>query len=257
MSLVTILYAPVAQRMRALRFGRRGRGFKSLQAYSMSFGTHVLSISKFSELLKNTEDFTNIFYTSDELKYCNNRLSSLAGRYAAKIAIKKILPKKIGWKEMSILSLESRQPIVITQEHLEVSLSITHDEDVAAAFAAYVPDKHIQVGLDVTSTSRIAKLKVKKVFADVMTSDEWDDAFQDIQKLAEKWTGKEAVLKALGIGICQGVALRDIEILTENNRSVIKLKNGASQLAEKKSLHTWKISFTHVNESTFAFVVAE
>jgi hypothetical protein len=33
-TLLKLHYAPVAQRIRALRFGRRGRGFKSLQAYS-------------------------------------------------------------------------------------------------------------------------------------------------------------------------------------------------------------------------------
>ncbi len=92
--------------------------------------------------------FLDRVYTPAEQSYCGSRMQRLAGRFAAKEAISKVLGtgvRYIRWREMEILpdprgkpvvSLYGRAQTVAAALRLgEISVSITHTGDLALAFA--------------------------------------------------------------------------------------------------------------------------
>jgi holo-[acyl-carrier protein] synthase len=238
-------------------------------------GFYALSLMDFKLIMDQTGKLNTLF-TSEELSYCNNRLHSLAGRYAAKVAVRKALKRKIPWTEISISPSETRQPCMKflgsnsavheKKGFQNISVSITHDEDIAAAFAACFENRSvsgsnysIQIGIDITYVDRIAKLvsnKPEAWLSHIATAKERDESYNDIQKIVEIWSGKEAVSKALGTGIGHGVTLKNIEIVNRDNQACVRLTGAALLRAREKDLHYWKISFMRFPELTFAFVVA-
>lgn len=92
------------------------------------------------------------------------------------------------------------------------------------------------------STAEIAVYKAKK----------------NIRFLAGRYAGKEAVLKCLGCGMEDGLALTNIEILDNDSRKPqIKLSGQLLFLAEQIGITTWFISISHAPAHSLAFVVAE
>ncbi len=75
-------------------------------------------------------------------------------------------------------------------------------------------------------------------------------------RLAVRFAGKEAVMKALGTGI-KGVSWREIEILAEpSGKPVVHLSGKARDKAESLGLDSFAISLSHSREYAIAFVVA-
>lgn len=74
--------------------------------------------------------------------------------------------------------------------------------------------------------------------------------------LATRWAAKEAVGKALGVGIGD-VAWKEIEILNDpRGAPTLHLHGAAARLAERRHLHQWAISLSHDDGRAIAFVVA-
>lgn len=96
------------------------------------------------------------------------------------------------------------------------------------------------IGVDTVNIDRISQLLMRhgdRFLNRVYT--EGERAFAARMKdcsgvLAKRWAAKEACSKALGTGMKQGVAWRDIEVVGERGKMpILKLKGGASQrLAE-------------------------
>lgn len=94
------------------------------------------------------ERFLGRVYTPRELAYCCGRVERLAGRFAVKESVSKVLGigiRRIRWKDIEVLPNREGKPIVylhgkaqqeaVRRSIQEISVSITHSKTVAAAIA--------------------------------------------------------------------------------------------------------------------------
>lgn len=220
----------------------------------------ILSENDFRQSLQAQEITKQIYFTSDELAYCKNRISSLAGRLAAKMAIKKALQKNIPWKKINIISSQTGEPALtlLANTNFSISFSISHENDLIIAIAVcFLPGNTVSVGIDAASITRFSKLlPQKKIIQQILTNQEIKEINNLPEKLAEKWAAKEAVSKAIGIGIWHGSFLQDIEILTQNKKPLVKLNGKISKQAKTKGLNNWILKYIHDKDFVLAIVLA-
>jgi holo-[acyl-carrier protein] synthase len=75
-------------------------------------------------------------------------------------------------------------------------------------------------------------------------------------QLAARWAAKEAVAKALGVGIGD-VMWREIEVVNDARGAPTVLLHGAAgALARSRGLREWAVSLTHDDGRAVAMVVA-
>ena len=68
---------------------------------------------------------------------------------------------------------------------------------------------------------------------------------------------REAVAKALGVGLLQGVGLRDVEtVVNKAGAPRLMLHGGARHLAQTRRLGTWAISVSHECGVAVAMAIA-
>ena len=82
------------------------------------------------------------------------------------------------------------------------------------------------------------------------------------QELAARFAAKEAVSKALGVGMRMmardGINWRDAEIVGDlRGKPLVRLHDRAAKRAEELGLTEWAVSLTHSREHAIAFVVAQ
>jgi holo-[acyl-carrier protein] synthase len=82
-----------------------------------------------------------------------------------------------------------------------------------------------------------------------------------VGELAVRFAAKEAVSKALGVGLQpigrQGIAWQEVEVLPDAlGKPLVRLSGRAEALAEAQGLGTWAISLSHGRDQAVAFVVA-
>lgn len=76
------------------------------------------------------------------------------------------------------------------------------------------------------------------------------------ERFAVRFAAKEAVMKALGVGIGE-VRMRDIEIeRAESGRPSIVLHGTAAELALERGVVEWKLTMTHTASMAEAIAVA-
>ena len=81
---------------------------------------------------------------------------------------------------------------------------------------------------------------------------------QKIEFLSGRFAAKEAVLKCLGTGMQDGIALTDIQVLQlESGAAFIELYGEAKGIADSLGINVWSISISHTENSSIAFVIAE
>jgi holo-[acyl-carrier protein] synthase len=114
-----------------------------------SIGVDIVEIKRIgSAVSRGREHFLRRIYTETELKTCQNRLSCLASRFAAKEAVMKVLGTGgtgIAWREIEILTGDDGRPSVrlhggalkkATKLNLkEVSISLSDSKEYAIAVA--------------------------------------------------------------------------------------------------------------------------
>lgn len=215
-----------------------------------------LSLEEFKKI------YTTDYFTAKEMSYSKKRLDSLAGRYAAKIAVRQVLNKEIPWKDMQILPTSSSEPILestgLGLEKLNLSLSITHEGDLAAAIAVCTEKKqHVAVGIDATRISRLAEIarSQPRVLEKILTAYEIKE-LKEPEDAALFWAAKESVSKALGIGIWHGGTLLDIEISALYKEPKIMLKGSLLKKAGSLSLFNWNAAFLKDEKFTVCCVLA-
>ena len=112
-------------------------------------GVDAAEIPRIAQALqRHGQRFLDRVYTADEQRYCRERPQRLAGRFAAKEAISKLLGtgiRSIRWRELEILPDPLGKPTVILHGRAAeraaslglgtISVSITHTGDLALAFA--------------------------------------------------------------------------------------------------------------------------
>jgi holo-[acyl-carrier protein] synthase len=114
-----------------------------------SIGVDIVEIERVESAIKRGgERFLSRIYTEMELRTCQDRLSSLASRFAAKEAVMKVLGiggKGIAWREIEIIADEDGKPSVklygqafnkAAELNLkEVSISLSDSKQYAVAVA--------------------------------------------------------------------------------------------------------------------------
>jgi holo-[acyl-carrier protein] synthase len=81
-------------------------------------------------------------------------------------------------------------------------------------------------------------------------------------ELAARFAAKEAVSKALGVGVRMlardGIHWRDVEVVGDRRgKPCVRLYGRAARRAETLGLTEWAISLSHTREHAVAFVVAQ
>lgn len=121
-------------------------------------GTDIENIDRFRKLdFVNNNAFLNKIFTKYELEYCFSKgkaASHLAVRYAGKEAVIKALSSidkiNLSYREIEILNNENGVPIVrinnVCFHNLKVSLSLSHCNDKAIAFAVVIEVNHDEKG---------------------------------------------------------------------------------------------------------------
>ena len=80
---------------------------------------------------------------------------------------------------------------------------------------------------------------------------------REAEFLAGRFAAKEAVLKCLGTGWSQGVAWRDVEILsTPGGAPELSLAGRAAEVAAGLGFRGWTLSITHTERTAAAVAVA-
>ena len=120
----------------------------------------------------------------------------------------------------------------------------------------------VGIGTDIIEISRLREMSDKvreKLALRILTSAEYEkysSKKQQVSFLAKRWAGKEALSKALGTGIANGVSFQQIEIQTlKSGQPVLKLQDKALIIALEIGATNWHITLSdEVNYAT-AFVV--
>lgn len=122
----------------------------------------------------------------------------------------------------------------------------------------------VGVGTDIVDVNRIEKVYQKQTtaFAERLLSDkellEFEHQLHPERFLSKRWALKEAVSKALGTGIAQGVRFKDMTIAhKESGQPFLVLVGSTLDKANELGITDWAISVSDEKHHTVAFVVAE
>lgn len=76
--------------------------------------------------------------------------------------------------------------------------------------------------------------------------------------LSGRFAAKEAILKCLGTGMRDGIALTDIHVLqTNTGQPYIQIEGEVENIAQQMGILRWYVSISHADHSSCAFVIAE
>jgi holo-[acyl-carrier protein] synthase len=119
----------------------------------------------------------------------------------------------------------------------------------------------VTVGVDLAEVSRLARLAAKpEGLSGVLTERELQYCHSQrhpAEHLAARFAAKEAVLKALGTGLSDGIRWTDVEILkARGGRPLVALHGSAQSLADRRQLRRIDVSLSHTTQMAIAFAVA-
>jgi holo-[acyl-carrier protein] synthase len=120
------------------------------------------------------------------------------------------------------------------------------------------------VGVDLIEIARVGQALTRygeRFLERVFTPAEAHYARGRVPELAARFAAKEAVSKALGVGVRllarDGVGWHDVEILGDwRGRPEVTLQGRAAERAAELGLTEWAISLSHTQDHAIAFVVA-
>ncbi len=122
----------------------------------------------------------------------------------------------------------------------------------------------LTTGVDIVKISRIARAVTRfgdRFLERVYTPAEIQLAAGRPAELAARFAAKEAIAKALGVGMkmlsATGIGWHDVEVLSHpSGRPTLTLRGQAQTLAEAQGWAEWAISLSHDGGIAIAFVVA-
>jgi holo-[acyl-carrier protein] synthase len=120
----------------------------------------------------------------------------------------------------------------------------------------------VSIGVDIVEIERIARTLTRfgeRFLRRVYTEAEIAYCRGKPSRLAARFAAKEAVAKALGVGIFwrEGVYWRDVEVIRDRRgKPGIRLSGGALERAQQEGLTHWALSLSHSREYAVAMVVA-
>jgi holo-[acyl-carrier protein] synthase len=122
--------------------------------------------------------------------------------------------------------------------------------------------ERVSVGIDIIEIERIAHTLARfgeRFLRRVYTEAEIAYCRGKPARLAARFAAKEAVAKALGVGIFwhEGVYWRDVEVIRDRRgKPGIRLYHSALERARQEGLTHWALSLSHSREYAVAMVVA-
>jgi holo-[acyl-carrier protein] synthase len=119
----------------------------------------------------------------------------------------------------------------------------------------------VSVGADLVEVRRLARLAAEPTgLAGVLTDRELEYCHgrrHPAEHMAARFAAKEAVLKALGTGLAEGIRWIDVEILKgHGGRPLVALHASAAALAERRGLRRIDVSLSHTSDLAIAHAVA-
>jgi holo-[acyl-carrier protein] synthase len=122
----------------------------------------------------------------------------------------------------------------------------------------------LSTGVDLVEIDRVQRMVENhgnRALNRVYTSAELAHCRERVPELAARFAAKEAVAKALGVGLrmmaSNGIYWHDVETLPDGNgKPVVHLRGRAAARAAELGLTDWSISLSHGRDVAVAFVVA-
>jgi len=113
-------------------------------------------------------------------------------------------------------------------------------------------------GIDIVEVGRFAELcKNQRYVQRCFTHLEQVHSKNQPDRLAARFAAKEAVLKALHIGLANGVSLKDVEIgFSESGAPEVRLSGSLVEIAGELKISEWHLSFSHGLDYAVASVIA-
>jgi holo-[acyl-carrier protein] synthase len=122
----------------------------------------------------------------------------------------------------------------------------------------------LSTGVDLIEVARVERAIERhgaRFLERVFTPEEVAYARRRPAELAARFAAKEAVAKALGVGMrmiaADGIGWQDAEVLGDGRgKPLVHLRGRAAERAEELGLTEWAVSLSHTKEHAIAFVVA-
>ena len=122
----------------------------------------------------------------------------------------------------------------------------------------------LSVGVDLVELERIRRAVGRygeRFLSRIYTPEELARYRFRLPELAARFAAKEAVSKALGVGLnhisSHGIGWQEVEVLPDPlGKPLVRLSGRAQVLAREQGLHTWAISLSHGRDYAVAFVAA-
>jgi holo-[acyl-carrier protein] synthase len=137
---------------------------------------------------------------------------------------------------------------------------LTEPPDEALKVDALEGTGKVQCGVDLVEIARISRAVERwgqRFLRRVWTERELALCRGRLPELAARFAAKEAVSKALGTGMADGITWLDIEVLSDlSGKPVLYLHGEARRRAARLGLDSWAISLSHSAHLACAFVVA-
>ncbi len=121
----------------------------------------------------------------------------------------------------------------------------------------------LTIGVDLVEVKRIETAVARygdRFLARVFTDEEQVYCRGRAPELAARFAAKEAVSKALGVGIQhrEGVCWREINVISDaRGKPSVQLLDRAAQRAEELGLGTFALSLSHTHDYAIAMFVAQ
>ena len=117
------------------------------------------------------------------------------------------------------------------------------------------------IGTDLVECERfrLALTRRPRIAERLFSDQEREYAFrhrEPVPPLAARFAAKEAVMKALGVGLWK-FAMRDVEVMRlPSGQPEIALHRRAAELADERGVGSWLLTLTHTDSMAMAVAVA-
>jgi holo-[acyl-carrier protein] synthase len=114
----------------------------------------------------------------------------------------------------------------------------------------------IGLGVDAVDVDRFERVLARspRMAERLFTDDE--RALAAVSRLAARFAVKEAVMKAMGVGL-GAFGWHEVEtVRTESGAPELVLRGGAARLAARQGITRWMVSLTHTDTTAVAVVAA-
>ena len=121
------------------------------------------------------------------------------------------------------------------------------------------PGRVVGLGIDAVDVERFNRILTRRraLLTRLFTEAEVAAAAGSVSRLGARFAAKEAVMKALGVGL-GAFRFREVEVVRlASGAPTLVLTGAAAELAQDKGVARWHVSLTHTAIVAEAVVIAE